>query len=217
MAPGAKTEAKKKIVKPRRAASDYRIAYFLGGELDYRFDILSLLEAEYGRVEDGGMLVSVESLSDLSDIENLTIALCVAPPRYSIRELNRLRKARPSVKIITLFAMDEVIALEAVSDLVIDFPVDGELLEAEDSTAFATIPDSEFALLLLTSAYAAEKLKNNAIPFFVFEEAIQSVRTITKNARAATSWTINPWIDSDTSLRSANHIVVTIPSGGGSS
>ena len=128
-----------------------------------------------------------------------------------MRELVRIRAARPEVKIVTLFAEDNALPLEAVSDIVIDRVLPEGVLDDENASASAGLTDEESGLLLLGSALSAEEKDLTVPPLARLTTALDAARNLSKQKRLGSDWVFSAFIDPDTGLRSRNHLTVEIP------
>ena len=146
----------------------------------------------------------------------VSIIITVGAPDRTINELNRIRAARPDIKIVTLFQSDESLPTEAVSDLLIDYPVDTGLL-ADENTAGSEIlskfTDSSLGALILGCALAVEKSTSNDSPLVRLNAGLNTARIFMKLKQTDIDYTLNPYIDPATTLHSRSHLVLSFKAG----
>ncbi len=196
----------------RRKPDGRYIAVWLGPSWSDRRDILDDLHAEFGQFADGGAVLSVTTIEEVRGLSPVRILVTVAVPERSVRELERFRASDPEIQILSVFPMDEVLPVEAVSDLVLDLPAASDILsgEAED-TAFS-IPATELSSLLYVSVLALETDSSPAPDRF--SAALKLAREASRNQSVGSSWTVSAWKDPDTGIRSRNHLVIAMNGSG---
>lgn len=215
---------------PRHKPADHRILVMLGPDFSGKPAVISELADEYGLLdsaipESPGMMTvltwpdsfmvekhaRLNVLKTAADDPAVTIVVTIGAPEGTVRELVRIRAARPEVKIVTLFAEDNALPLEAVSDIVIDRVLPEGVLDDENSSASAGLTDEETGLLLLGSALSAEEKDLTVPPLARLTTALDAARGLSKQKRLGSDWVFSPFIDPDTGLRSRNHLTVEIP------
>lgn len=196
----------------RRKPDGRYIAVWLGPAWNSRRDILDDLHAEFGQFAEGGAVLAVNTMEEVRGVSPVRILVTVAVPERSVRELERLRASDPEIQILSVFPMDEVLPVEAVSDLVLDLPAASDILsgEAED-TAF-NFPSTELSSLLYVSVLALES--ESAPAPDRFSSALKLAREASRNQSVGSSWTVSAWKDPDTGIRSRNHLVIAMNGSG---
>lgn len=154
---------------------------------------------------------SLGVLSRAVSENNTRSVLTIGVPEGMVGELTKIRNKFPEMKIITIFSADEQINLEAVSNLVIDMPSAGNMLDEEESTV---VSDGNLGILLYASVLFAENPDETAPPLEKFVLALESAGKSLKQKQTVDSWKVSSYKDPDTNLRSRNHIVVNFASGG---
>jgi len=228
-APGGADESVKARA-PHFKPADHQVLVMLGPDFATRPAILDGMKSEYGIVGFGGMTVQLfypesfmtgkkTSLSVLKDKAMdplVSIIITVGAPEQTINELNRIRAARSDIKIVTLFQSDESLPTEAVSDLLIDYPVDTGML-ADENTAGSEIlskfTDASLGALILGCALSEEKSTSKDSPLVRLNSGLETARTFMKLKQTDIDFSLNPYIDPDTTLRSRSHLVLTFKAG----
>lgn len=172
--------------------------------------IFGELVEEYGLVADGGMLVFAKNVDAIRGDPSVSLVITVGAPERTARDLDRLRAAMPKIRIVTLFPTDEVLSVEAVSDLVIDIPVSTELLADENAQSASSVPRSELSFLLLAAALYADRGPEES-PAVRFDAAIVDARIAARLPGGGNGWQIAHFIDTDTGLKARNHFILDIP------
>ena len=216
---------------PHFKPADHQVLVMLGPDFAPRTAILDGMISEYGIAGSGGMTLQLfypesfmtgnkASLSVLKDKAMdplVSIIITVGAPERTVNELSRIRAARSDIKIVTLFQSDESLPTEAVSDLLIDYPVDTGLL-ADENTAGAEIlskfTDASLGALILGCALAEEKSTSKDSPLTRLNSGLETARTFMKLKQSDIGFTLKPYIDPDTTLRSRSHLVLSFDSGG---
>jgi len=221
-------------VKPRaphHKPADHQVLVMLGPDFSARPAILDGIKSEYGIVGSGGMTVelfypesfmtgnkpSLSVLKDKAMDPEVSIIITVGAPDRTIDQLNRIRAARSDIKIVTLFQSDESLPAEAVSDLLIDYPVDTGMLTNENTAGTeisSKFTDSSLGALILGCALAEETPSSKDSPLLRLNAGIETARTFMKLRQSDIDITLNPYIDPDTTLHSHSHLVLAFKSGG---
>ncbi|ULQ60969.1 DUF3798 domain-containing protein [Brucepastera parasyntrophica] len=217
------TEAAQRIIKPRRQPADHQVIVMLGAGYAARPAILDELLAEYGLAGTGGMLIPLfypESfmregnvrlwvLSDTVDASQASILLTAGAPENTLRELKKIRSLHPDIHIISLFSEDDTFQVEAVSDLMIDFPVPADLLADESETP--SLSDTDLGVLLLAAALTAEENDPSLTPQLRLAAAMTQAKQLSKKKNACAGWTFPSAVDSATGLRSRDRLILQLP------
>lgn len=223
--PAQKKAAPAAPVKVSRKTADHQVLVLLGPDYADRPEILAPIIEEYGLSGSGGMVlplrypdsftvdkkIRLSVLSDTAKLPSATIVVTVGAPEGIVRELVKIRAARPDMRIMSLFSADEVLPLEGVSSLVLDFAQAGELL-AEENTA--PISDQDLSVLVLAAMLSAEETDAAISPLDSLVVSLDASRRILKLKTAGTGWKFASFVDPDTNLRSRNHVVLELPPGG---
>lgn len=233
--------AAEKSFPPRKRASDHKVIVMLGEEYAKRPAILDPLVAEYGLSGYGGMTVPLKypesftvnsrvrlsALAEHAAVSGVTVVVTVGAPEGTVEELEKIRAINPSMRIVTLFPFDEILPVEAVSDIVAMNPRDDALLSDEGaSNASLSADDVSLGLLVLASALSvdaapasgplASKADDQAAPVtpqVALATAISSAADAMKLGKNAASWAVSPWTDPDTGLKSRKNLTVSFARG----
>lgn len=112
--------------------------------------------------------------------------------------------------VISAFPMEEILKLEAASDIVFDFELPDVLLNQEHDFYIA---DSEISLVLLSSFLASERIKEHGkassiLPIEDAKEAFKNAEQKMEENMGHNVYTLKPYIDSDIGMASYNYIII---------
>ena len=219
-----------KVRAPRHKPADHRILVMLGPGFTGRAALLQGLTEEYGLYDpalpDSPGMMTVLSwpdsfivekrprltvLKDSADDSAITVIVTIGAPEGTVRELTRIRAAHPEKKIVTLFAEDSGLPLEAVSDVLLDRTAPSGVLADEASLTAASLSDQELGLLLLGATLSAEDRDSTTSPLTKVSVSLDAARNLMKLKGVGQNWLLSAYIDPDTALRSRNHLTVEIP------
>lgn len=195
-----------------------QIIVMLGNDYAVRPTILASLITKYGDARTGGLILPMYypqsfivdkrlRLSLLSDAVEKTassIVVTVGAPEGTVRELAKIRNSHPEMQIISIFSLDEIFPVEAVSSLVLDSPISSDLLAAESSTV---ISDAEIEVLILAAVLSAEETDIKAPALERFTYSLETAKSVLKQNKVGSDWKFSAFVDTETNLRSANHLV----------
>lgn len=222
---GSETPDKPLVRKPRRGNADHRVLVMLGPGYSGRPEALEPLLSEYGLAGSGGMVealsypesftvdkrIRLNVLSERAKEPGTTVLLTVGAPEGTLHELNKIRTAHPLMKIVSMFPLDDSLPVEAVSDILLDFKASGEMMADENAPAGPALSDSGLGVLLLSGALAADSRDAEASPIEILSGSFEQARILSKQKRAAAGWTLACFTDTDTGLRSRNHLILELP------
>lgn len=214
--------------KPRHRTADHQVLVMLGPGYAARPEILDGLVSEYGLSGAGGMVVKLlypedfkvgkqvrlSLLTEAAKHPDATVLVTVGAPDGIIYELNRIRAARPDLRIVSLFADDDAIPIEAVSDIMVENATSGELLAPENAD-FA--PPDGIDVLLLASVLAVEDKDSSIEPLAGLTTAMDTARNLLKRKAACADWNFSDYVDPDTNLRSRTRLVLATAAAGSGS
>lgn len=209
-------------IKPKRIIKN-NILVILGKDYYTRPDILKYLQQEYDLGGENSR-VTILPYSDMvknskqprlrminEKIEEYkpTILISIGIPEGAGRYLINAAEKNTNLTIISLLPMDEILPLEAASDIVVDFQIPTALLEEKDFF----ISDDEVMLLLVSGIFAGEDINahNKNIKIFPIEEFSQAFFTtqqVLGKDLFPHNYTIKPFLDSDTGLQSHRYIII---------
>lgn len=165
---------------------------------------------------------SLDLLSGIARNEQPEIVVAVGAPPGALVELNRIRAAFPEIKIASIFPSGEALAVEAVSDMVIDMGISfvqeaglGAAMVAEEETVL-DIKTHEAAALVLGAVFSMEMLKMNGGSSLepasvLLERGMRFAESAAMRAHegfAPLFWEYSLAADPDTGLRSRRHILI---------
>lgn len=210
-------------VKPRRIIKN-KILIILGKDYDERLGILKYLNEEYGTVGADApvrilsyseMTISskyprFKLISEKIDEYKSTIVISIGAPEGCGRYLIQIAENNPELTVITLLPMEELLPLEAASDIVIDFKIPTALSAKEEDFV---IDDDELMLLLTASVFAGEDinakkkdLKNS--PLEEFREALFTAQKVIGKSIFNNRYSVKPFIDSETGIPSHKYLLI---------
>jgi hypothetical protein len=227
-----------KSYPPRKRAADHKVIIMLGEEYAKRPAILEPLIAEYGLSGFGGMTVPLKYpesftvgqrtrlavLAEHAAVSGVTIIVTIGAPEGTVNELKKIRSINPSARIVTLFSFDDILPVEAISDIVAMNPRDDKLLSDESaSNPSLAADDASLGLLVLASVLAAEELPASETvasetaasetPSVVLTAAFKSASDLMKLKKTAPFWAVTDWADPDTGLKSRKNLCVAFVPG----
>nr|WP_315316650.1 hypothetical protein [Treponema denticola] len=211
-------------IKPKRIIKN-NILIVLGKDYYERKDILKYLENEYAlgspdshvRVLPYSDMVKatkqprLRMINEKIEEQKTTILISIGIPEGGGRYLIQATENNPELSIISLLPMDEILPLEAASDIVVDFQIPKEIMNEEKDFL---ISDNEVMLLLVAAIFAGEDInahnKNIKIfPIEEFQQAFFTAQTILgKTLFTNHHYTIKPYTDSDTGLQSHRYLLI---------
>ncbi len=211
--------------KVSRKQVDHQVLILVGPEYTARTSILAPIFEEFGVADSGGMVIQMQYpesfiidkkirlsvFSETAKEPTVTVVVTVGAPEGIVRELMKIRAARPEMQIMSLFSADEVLPVEAVSNLVLDYAQAGELLAAENT---AVLSDTDLTVLILAAVLSGEESDSSIAPLDRLVVSLDASRRILKLKTAGAGWKIVPYVDPETNLRSRNHLVLQVPTGG---
>lgn len=115
-----------------------------------------------------------------------------------------------SMVVISAFPMEEILKLEAASDIVFDFELPDVLLNQEHDFY---ITDSEISLVLLSSFLASERIRehgkhSSVLPIEDAKEAFKDAEQNIEEKMGHNVYTLKPYVDSDIGMASYNYIII---------
>ncbi|UTC68073.1 MULTISPECIES: hypothetical protein [unclassified Treponema] len=210
-------------IKPKRIIKN-NILIVLGKDYHERKDILKYLENEYGLGSSDShvqvlpysdmvkksKLPRLRMINEKIEEQKTTILISIGIPEDGGKYLINAAEKNPNLTIISLLPMDEILPLEAASDIVVDFQIPKELLNEEKDFL---ISDNEVMLLLVAAIFAGEDINahNKQIKIFPIEEfqqAFFTAQTILGKDLFPNHYIIKPYTDSDTGLQSHRYLLI---------
>ena len=144
----------------------------------------------------------ISRLTTLLEDVDLTGIITIGAPEYTNNTLANLRddEKHPSLAVYTLFPQDDIIAIEAVSDFVLDRAVEQSenVQEVKEE-----VEQKEIA--------GVEEIIDNAIDYMLmFEEPLKSNSELLTHVNniAGAYYKIKRYVDPETGLSSINHFII---------
>lgn len=218
--------AQRAAIKPWNSKSLKKIVLLLGKDYAQNETLIKPLITEYGLASEGGFvslmrypedfkidgIVRISHLAQVIEEINADMLVSIGIPEGSVAALTKARNFKPSLQIVTLLPCENSIAIEAVSDLVLDSRVSNEVLAAEEAFICS---DQDLSILLLASVLAFENSEASiATKKFNADLLRVSLTLAQKKAKstACQGMLFEAYIDPETSLKSRNHTVFFISS-----
>ena len=222
--------AERASVQPWRTKSSMRILAVVGQDFTGSDAIVAPLLDEYGSASDGGTvvvmkypesfrvdgIVRISRMAEAAGEHNADIRI----GRHSRRMRQCLEQAKDSnssLRVLSLLPREETLAMEALSDLVIDPEISSGMLDEEKAPV---VPEADLSLLLLSAVLAADKessasgkIASKGLSAESLEAALASARKRSGLKTACLDWTFASYVDPDSGLKARNHLVFRRPSG----
>lgn len=210
------------------------ILLVLGKDFYQYSDIFSYLTEVYSP-ESLKAKLSIVSYSDMTvktkqpRLSVITDRLAAAPadvlislgiPEGGAKILRTIKEKSPAQHIFSLLPVEEILPLEAYSDIVVDFELPDAFTKADRAVH---IPASDKATLILCAVTAAEQLDElpDQEPFPRFARAIASAAAMLKDlgipAWGGTQYVLAPYLDPELNIRSYNYLILSQPLAEGAS
>lgn len=210
-------------IKPKRIIKN-NILIILGKDYYERKDILKYLESEYalGKPDSHVQVLTysdmvkrsrlprLRMINDKIEEQNTTILISIGIPEGGGRYLIQAAENNRNLAVISLLPMDEILPLEAASDIVVDFQIPKQLLSEEKDFV---ISDNEVMLLLVSAIFAGEDINAHKkdikiFPIEEFRQAFFTAQTVLGKDLFPNQYTIKPYTDSDTGLQSHRYLLI---------
>ncbi|MGP1439080.1 MAG: hypothetical protein ACTTKH_08425 [Treponema sp.] len=148
--------------------------------------------------------VIIEKIEEIRPNVIISLGLPEGAGKYLLQAVSNDK----SMVVISAFPMEEILKLEAASDIVFDFELPDVLLNQEHDFY---ITDTEISLVLLSSFLASERIKKHGKTSSVLpiEDAKEAFKQAEKNMEMGFNvYTLKPYIDSDLGMASYNYILI---------
>lgn len=136
------------------------------------------------------------------------VIISIGIPEGAGKYLSQAAEKYPLLTIISLLPMEEILPLEAASDIVVDFELPDTLLNQESDFK---ISDEDVSLLILTSVFYGEdlNLRQKQIDIFPIEEFRLSFSKAEKILRRTDKiYSLKPYSDPETNISSYKYLVI---------
>lgn len=141
----------------------------------------------------------ISMLSSLMESYAPTGLIIVGAPEYTHAVLARMQDAGVSYPIVCLFPQDDVLGIEAGSDLVLEYMPVAETTETDSELSAARAADALPELLM----HAVRYMSLRTDPLERDENLIMHARALAGNG-----WSVKQYTDPETGLTSLNHFII---------
>ena len=144
--------------------------------------------------------------------------ISIGIPEGGARILRTVKEKYPTLHIFSLLPVEEILPLEAYSDVVVDFELPDSFAKADREV---NIPAHDVQTLLLCAVTAVEQINElpEQEPFPRFARAVATTSAMLKEqgitAWGGTPYTLQPYKDPELNIRSYNYLILMPPSTGG--
>ena len=144
--------------------------------------------------------------------------ISIGIPEGGARILRTVKEKYPELHIFSLLPVEEILPLEAYSDVVVDFELPDSFAKADREV---NIPAHDVQTLLLCAVTAVEQINElpEQEPFPRFARAVVTTSAMLKEqgitAWGGTPYTLQPYKDPELNIRSYNYLILMPPSTGG--
>lgn len=200
-----------------------KVLVILGQDYYKKSNILECLNAEYSSasINENVIVLGYDSF-EMRDFLRLKViiekieeikpdaVISLGIPEGAGKYLLQAVSVDKNMVAISAFPMEEVLKLEAASDIVFDFELPDVLLNQEHDFY---ITDSEVSLVLLSSFLASERIKKHGknssiLPIEDAKEAFKEAEQKMEEKMGFNVYTLKPYIDSDLGMASYNYIII---------
>lgn len=140
--------------------------------------------------------------------------ISIGIPEGGARILRTVKEKYPSLHIFTLLPVEEILPLEAYSDVVIDFELPDSFAKADRAV---NIPAHDVQTLVLCAVTAVEQIDElpEQEPPSRFARAVATTVAVLKEhsiaAWGGTPYALQPYKDPELNIRSYNYLILTQP------
>ena len=138
--------------------------------------------------------------------------ISIGIPEGGAKILRTVKEKHPDLHIFSLLPVEEILPLEAYSNVVIDFEIPDSFTKADRAVQ---IPAHDIQTLVLCAVTAAEQIDDlsEQEPFPRFARAIATASALLKDhgttAWGGTPYTLQPYKDSELNIRSYNYLILS--------
>ena len=143
--------------------------------------------------------------------------ISIGIPEGGARILRTAKEKYPALHIFSLLPVEEILPLEAYSDVVVDFELPDSFAKADRAV---DIPAHDVQTLVLCAVTAVEQINElpEQEPFPRFARAVATTSAMLKEqgitAWGGTPYTLQPYKDPELNIRSYNYLILMPPSTG---
>lgn len=150
--------------------------------------------------------------------EPADVLISLGIPEGGARTLRTIKERNPAQHIFSLLPVEEILPLEAYSDIVADFELPDSFTNADRAV---NIPAQEVQTLVLCAVTAAEQLEElpDQEPLPRFMRATATATALLKDrgipAWGGTHYVLQPYKDPELNIRSYNYVILSQPAADG--
>lgn len=200
-----------------------RVAFLFGyGYNDEEFveRITQLISNKFGLYENGGLVVPyvypkdfysngisgrISNLADYVLEKKCKALITIGAPEFTHKALAKIKDENPKCFIISLFSQDDVLGIEADSDIVLDFVEEAKTVKSENSEMELAV-EGNLQHMDKMDQIIIQTIKSVAgINSFTRPDAV-TLKVISKIF--GSDWEVATYLDSSTGLRAKNHFVL---------
>lgn len=154
-------------------------------------------------------------ISDRLSVQPAEALISIGIPEGGARILHTVKEKYPNLHIFSLLPVEEILPLEAYSDVVVDFELPDSFAKADRAV---NIPAHDIQTLLLCTITAIEQIDElpEQEPFPRFARAVAAATALLDShgitAWGGTSYTLQPYKDPELNIRSYNYLILSQPS-----
>lgn len=144
--------------------------------------------------------------------------ISIGIPEGGARTLRTVKETYPALHIFSLLPVEEILPLEAYSDVVVDFELPDSFAKADRAV---NIPAHDVQTLVLCVVTAIEQIDEvpEQEPFSRFTRAVATATALLEEhgitAWGGTQYTLQPYKDPELNIRSYNYLILSQPSAEG--
>lgn len=208
--------------KNEKSVLNNKILLILGEDYQARAGILNCFKAKYTEqsiAENLNVLrysdffentkrARLKTVMEHIDSISPSILISLGIPEGAGKYLLQAAEQYPLLTIISLLPMEEILPLEASSDIVVDFELPDEILNQESDFK---ISNEDVSLLILTSVFCGEDINavQKRISTFPIEEFRKSFSKAAKLLRIESkTYSLKPYIDPETGISSYKYLMI---------
>ena len=157
-------------------------------------------------------------ISERLDSQPAEALISIGIPEGGARILRTVKEKYPELHIFSLLPVEEILPLEAYSDVVVDFELPDSFAKADRAV---NIPAHDVQTLVLCAVTAIEQMNElpEQEPFPRFARAVATTSAMLKEqgitAWGGTRYTLQPYKDPELNIRSYNYLILSPSSIGG--
>lgn len=151
-------------------------------------------------------------ISERLAVQPVDAVISIGIPEGGAKILRSVKEKYPGLHIFSLLPVEEILPLEAYSNVVIDFEIPDSFAKADRAVQ---IPAHDIQTLVLCAVTAAEQIDDlsEQEPFPRFARAIATASALLKDhgttAWGGTPYTLQPYKDPELNIRSYNYLILS--------